>query len=99
MRIDTSGQEQGVGVWATNSNIRKTGSSCATAGTSCFLSLFLFVISGIFFSWIPFSGSVSMKSLSCYNDYSSHVTCKWKEHKEAHDLLRITLYQNDSMQK
>ncbi|EOB03953.1 Cytokine receptor common subunit beta, partial [Anas platyrhynchos] len=51
-----------------------------------------------FFSWIPFSGSVSMKSLSCDNDYSSHMTCKWKEHKEAHDLLRITLYQNDGIQ-
>ncbi|XP_005016046.4 cytokine receptor common subunit beta [Anas platyrhynchos] len=44
------------------------------------------------------TGSVSMKSLSCDNDYSSHMTCKWKEHKEAHDLLRITLYQNDGIQ-
>uniref|UniRef100_A0A8C3BGY6 Fibronectin type-III domain-containing protein n=1 Tax=Cairina moschata TaxID=8855 RepID=A0A8C3BGY6_CAIMO len=43
-----------------------------------------------------FSGSQNQTGLSCYNDYSSHVTCKWKEHKEAHDLLHITLYQNDN---
>ncbi|XP_040400726.1 cytokine receptor common subunit beta-like [Cygnus olor] len=50
------------------------------------------------FSDQAINGSVSMKSLSCYNDYSSQVTCKWKEHIEAHALLGMTLYQRDSVQ-
>uniref|UniRef100_A0A8B9BEF7 Fibronectin type-III domain-containing protein n=1 Tax=Anser brachyrhynchus TaxID=132585 RepID=A0A8B9BEF7_9AVES len=50
------------------------------------------------FSDQDINGSVSMKSLSCYNDYSSQVTCKWKEHIEAHALLGMTLYQRDSIQ-
>ncbi|NXK57331.1 IL3RB protein, partial [Chauna torquata] len=46
----------------------------------------------IFFAWIPSSGSVPTKSLSCYNDYNSHVTCTWKEHSDAHALLGMSLY-------
>ncbi|NXC43994.1 IL3RB protein, partial [Penelope pileata] len=40
--------------------------------------------------------SVPMQSLSCYNDYKSQVTCTWKEHSEAHELLAMTLYQRDN---
>ncbi|NXC56968.1 IL3RB protein, partial [Aleadryas rufinucha] len=37
--------------------------------------------------------SIPMKSLNCYNDYSSQVTCTWIEHSEAHDLVGMILYQ------
>ncbi|NXL86430.1 IL3RB protein, partial [Alectura lathami] len=40
--------------------------------------------------------SIPMKSLSCYNDYSSQVTCTWKELSEAHGLLGTTLYRRIS---
>uniref|UniRef100_A0A8C4TZ99 Colony stimulating factor 2 receptor subunit beta n=1 Tax=Falco tinnunculus TaxID=100819 RepID=A0A8C4TZ99_FALTI len=30
---------------------------------------------------------IPMKSLSCYNDYNSQVTCTWMEHSEARALL------------
>ncbi|NXU47372.1 IL3RB protein, partial [Turnix velox] len=40
--------------------------------------------------------SIPMKSLSCYNDYSSQVTCTWMEHSEAHALVGMTLYQMDN---
>ncbi|KAM7131199.1 cytokine receptor common subunit beta-like [Ciconia maguari] len=39
--------------------------------------------------------SIPMKSLSCYNDYNSQVTCTWMEHSEAHALVGMILYQRD----
>ncbi|XP_026724364.1 cytokine receptor common subunit beta-like [Athene cunicularia] len=36
--------------------------------------------------------SIPMKSLSCYNDYNSQVTCTWMEHSEAHALVGMILY-------
>ncbi|NXY91046.1 IL3RB protein, partial [Alcedo cyanopectus] len=39
--------------------------------------------------------STPMKSLSCYNDYSSQVTCTWMENSEAHALVGMVLYQRD----
>ncbi|XP_031359569.1 cytokine receptor common subunit beta [Lonchura striata] len=39
--------------------------------------------------------SIPMKSLKCYNDYSSQVTCTWMEHSKAHDLVGMILYQRD----
>ncbi|NWI77284.1 IL3RB protein, partial [Dryoscopus gambensis] len=39
--------------------------------------------------------SILMKSLNCYNDYSSQVTCTWMEHSEAHALVGMILYQRD----
>ncbi|NXW86488.1 IL3RB protein, partial [Alopecoenas beccarii] len=41
--------------------------------------------------------SIPMKSLSCYNDYNSQVTCTWMEHSEARALVRMTLYQRDNI--
>ncbi|XP_065487868.1 cytokine receptor common subunit beta-like isoform X2 [Caloenas nicobarica] len=41
--------------------------------------------------------SIPMKSLSCYNDYNSQVTCTWMEHSEAHALVGMTLYQRDNI--
>ncbi|NXW44950.1 IL3RB protein, partial [Nyctiprogne leucopyga] len=41
--------------------------------------------------------SIPMKSLSCYNDYSSQVTCTWMEHSEAHALVGMILYQKDNI--
>ncbi|NXD81302.1 IL3RB protein, partial [Halcyon senegalensis] len=41
--------------------------------------------------------SIPMKSLSCYNDYSSQVTCTWMENSEAHALVGMVLYQRDNM--
>ncbi|XP_016161480.1 PREDICTED: cytokine receptor common subunit beta isoform X2 [Ficedula albicollis] len=41
--------------------------------------------------------SIPMKSLKCYNDYSSQVTCTWMEHSEAHDLVGMALYQRDDI--
>ncbi|NWT86977.1 IL3RB protein, partial [Lanius ludovicianus] len=41
--------------------------------------------------------SIPMKSLNCYNDYSSQVTCTWMEHSEAHDLIGMALYQRDDV--
>ncbi|XP_068047244.1 cytokine receptor common subunit beta [Anomalospiza imberbis] len=41
--------------------------------------------------------SIPMKSLKCYNDYSSQVTCTWMEHSEAHDLVGMILYQWDNI--
>ncbi|NWI71316.1 IL3RB protein, partial [Todus mexicanus] len=43
--------------------------------------------------------SIPMKSLSCYNDYKSQVTCTWMEHSEAHALVHMVLYQRDNMIK
>ncbi|NXA60439.1 IL3RB protein, partial [Mohoua ochrocephala] len=40
--------------------------------------------------------SIPMKSLKCYNDYSSQVTCTWMEHSEAHDLVGMILYQREN---
>ncbi|KFZ59030.1 Cytokine receptor common subunit beta, partial [Antrostomus carolinensis] len=41
--------------------------------------------------------SIPMKSLSCYNDYSSQVTCTWMEHSEARALVGMILYQKDNI--
>ncbi|KFQ34363.1 Cytokine receptor common subunit beta, partial [Merops nubicus] len=41
--------------------------------------------------------SIPMKSLSCYNDYSSQMTCTWMEHSEAHALVGMSLYQRDNI--
>ncbi|NXG09250.1 IL3RB protein, partial [Sakesphorus luctuosus] len=42
--------------------------------------------------------SIPMKSLNCYYDYKSQVTCTWTEHSEAHDLVNMILYErNDSI--
>ncbi|NXH07306.1 IL3RB protein, partial [Loxia leucoptera] len=41
--------------------------------------------------------SIPMKSLKCYNDYNSQVTCTWMEHSEAHDLVGMILYQRDNI--
>ncbi|NWQ92584.1 IL3RB protein, partial [Burhinus bistriatus] len=41
--------------------------------------------------------SIPMKSLSCYNDYNSQVTCTWMEHSEAHALVHMILYQKDNI--
>ncbi|NWV71168.1 IL3RB protein, partial [Malurus elegans] len=41
--------------------------------------------------------SIPMKSLNCYNDYNSQVTCTWMEHSEAHDLVGMILYQRDNI--
>uniref|UniRef100_A0A8C8E9J1 Cytokine receptor common subunit beta N-terminal domain-containing protein n=1 Tax=Otus sunia TaxID=257818 RepID=A0A8C8E9J1_9STRI len=35
---------------------------------------------------------IPMKSLSCYNDYNSQMTCTWMEHSEAHALVGMILY-------
>ncbi|NXP64918.1 IL3RB protein, partial [Chloropsis cyanopogon] len=40
--------------------------------------------------------SIPMKSLKCYNDYNSQVTCTWMEHSEAHDLVGMILYQREN---
>ncbi|NXB42759.1 IL3RB protein, partial [Leucopsar rothschildi] len=41
--------------------------------------------------------SIPMKSLKCYNDYNSQVTCTWMEHSEAHNLVGMVLYQRDNI--
>ncbi|NXJ88053.1 IL3RB protein, partial [Corythaixoides concolor] len=41
--------------------------------------------------------SIPMKSLSCYNDYNSQLTCTWMEHSEAHALVGMILYQRDNI--
>ncbi|KFV03419.1 Cytokine receptor common subunit beta, partial [Pterocles gutturalis] len=41
--------------------------------------------------------SIPMKSLNCYNDYNSQVTCTWMEHAEAHALIGMILYQRDNI--
>ncbi|KAM9026293.1 cytokine receptor common subunit beta isoform 1-T3 [Ara ararauna] len=41
--------------------------------------------------------TIPMKSLSCYNDYNSQMTCTWMEHSEAHALVGMTLYQKDNI--
>ncbi|XP_059672756.1 cytokine receptor common subunit beta [Gavia stellata] len=41
--------------------------------------------------------SIPMKSLSCYNDYNSQVTCTWMERSEAHALVGMILYQRDNV--
>ncbi|NWU97493.1 IL3RB protein, partial [Upupa epops] len=41
--------------------------------------------------------SIPMKSLNCYNDYKSQVTCTWMERSEAHALTGMTLYQRDNI--
>ncbi|NWX21768.1 IL3RB protein, partial [Aegotheles bennettii] len=39
--------------------------------------------------------SIPMKSLSCYNDYKSQVTCTWMERSEANALVGMILYRKD----
>ncbi|NXY23991.1 IL3RB protein, partial [Atrichornis clamosus] len=41
--------------------------------------------------------SIPMKSLKCYNDYNSQVTCSWMELSEAHDLIGMILYRRDNI--
>ncbi|XP_075609390.1 cytokine receptor common subunit beta-like isoform X4 [Balearica regulorum gibbericeps] len=41
--------------------------------------------------------SIPMKSLSCYNDYNSQVTCTWLEHSDAHALVGMSLYKRDNI--
>ncbi|XP_069712663.1 cytokine receptor common subunit beta-like [Phaenicophaeus curvirostris] len=41
--------------------------------------------------------SIPMKSLRCYNDYTSQVTCTWTERLEAHALVGMVLYQRDNI--
>ncbi|NWW86402.1 IL3RB protein, partial [Rhynochetos jubatus] len=41
--------------------------------------------------------TIPMKSLSCYNDYSSQVTCTWMEDSEAHALVGMIIYQRDAI--
>ncbi|KFR08858.1 Cytokine receptor common subunit beta, partial [Nipponia nippon] len=41
--------------------------------------------------------SIPMKTLSCYNDYNSQVTCTWMEHSEAHALVGMILYQRNNI--
>ncbi|NWS31250.1 IL3RB protein, partial [Polioptila caerulea] len=41
--------------------------------------------------------SIPMKSLKCYNDYNSQISCTWMEHSEAHDLVGMILYQRDNI--
>lgn len=65
--------------------------------TFCYLSLFTFVIAASFFTWILFSESIPMKSLSCHNNYDSQLTCTWMEHSEAHALVGMILYQRDNI--
>ncbi|NXK29382.1 IL3RB protein, partial [Arenaria interpres] len=52
-----------------------------------------------FWSEFLFLESIPMKSLSCYNDYNSQVTCTWMEHSEAHALVGMILYQRDNVIK
>ncbi|NXT43819.1 IL3RB protein, partial [Pelecanoides urinatrix] len=49
------------------------------------------------FSVQAIRGDIPMKSLSCYNDYNSQMTCTWMEHSEAHALLGMILYQRDNI--
>ncbi|NXP11133.1 IL3RB protein, partial [Thinocorus orbignyianus] len=39
--------------------------------------------------------SIPMKSLSCYNDYNSQVTCTWMERSEAHALITFSLHREN----
>ncbi|NXA28350.1 IL3RB protein, partial [Ibidorhyncha struthersii] len=41
--------------------------------------------------------SIPMKSLKCYNNYNSQLTCTWMEHSEAHALVGMILYQRDNI--
>ncbi|KAF1587384.1 UNVERIFIED_CONTAM: Cytokine receptor common subunit beta, partial [Eudyptes robustus] len=49
------------------------------------------------FSVQAIRGDIPMKSLSCYNDYNSQMTCTWMEHSEAHALVGMILYQRDNI--
>ncbi|NXJ02651.1 IL3RB protein, partial [Psophia crepitans] len=49
------------------------------------------------FSVQAIRGDIPMKSLRCYNDYNSQVTCTWLEHSEAHALVGMTLYQRNNI--
>lgn len=33
-----------------------------------------------------------LQTLSCYNDYRSHITCRWASTREAQQLINLTLY-------
>ncbi|NXL04937.1 IL3RB protein, partial [Mesembrinibis cayennensis] len=50
------------------------------------------------FSVQAIQGDIPMKSLSCYNDYNSQVTCTWMEHSEAHALVDMILYQRNNIE-
>ncbi|NXO54798.1 IL3RB protein, partial [Aramus guarauna] len=49
------------------------------------------------FSVQAIRGHIPMKSLSCYNDYNSQVTCTWLEHSEARALIGMSLYKRDNI--
>lgn len=36
--------------------------------------------------------TVPLQTLSCYNDYKSHITCRWADTQEAQQLINLTLY-------
>ncbi|NXG71353.1 IL3RB protein, partial [Baryphthengus martii] len=62
--------------------------------------IFIFLLNlCLVFSVQTIQGDIPMKSLSCYNDYNSQVTCTWMEHSEAHALIGMVLYQRDNIMK
>ncbi|KAM7317354.1 hypothetical protein ACRRTK_023656 [Alexandromys fortis] len=36
--------------------------------------------------------TIPLQTLSCYNDYSSHIICSWADLEDAQDLINMTLY-------
>ncbi|NXS56388.1 IL3RB protein, partial [Brachypteracias leptosomus] len=60
--------------------------------------IFIFLLNlFLVFSVQAIRESIPMKSLSCYNDYKSQVTCTWMEHSEAHALVGMTLYRRNNI--
>ncbi|XP_069855540.1 cytokine receptor common subunit beta [Dipodomys merriami] len=37
-------------------------------------------------------GTVPLETLSCYNDYTSHISCSWADTEDARKLINVTLY-------
>lgn len=40
----------------------------------------------------PWSETVPLQTLSCYNDYKSLITCRWANTQGAQSLINLTLY-------
>ncbi|XP_009880159.1 PREDICTED: cytokine receptor common subunit beta-like [Charadrius vociferus] len=59
--------------------------------------VFILLHMGLVFSVHAIRESIPMKSLSCYNNYNSQLTCTWMEHSEAHALVGMILYQRDNI--
>lgn len=41
---------------------------------------------------LSWSETVPLQTLSCHNDYTSRIVCRWADTQDAQRLINVTLY-------